>query len=141
MGFRLWPYSFYIWHRKCNHNRGFTLFEVLIALAVTGILLTALAPVFGRNFRETRTVESRLALSAAARSLLEALPARNDLSAGLVSGSSGAIRWTLEASPLSQGKGEQPTSWIPYKIVLNLKTKDGLGTRIETVRLAKKKTQ
>lgn len=119
--------------------QGFTLFEVVVGLAVTGLILTVLAPVFGRNFIETRTVESRLALSTAARSLLEALPARNDLAEGLVSGTNGIVRWTLEATPLPQGKEEQPSAWRPYKIILDLKTKDGLRTRLETVRLAKKK--
>ncbi|MFM7083662.1 MAG: prepilin-type N-terminal cleavage/methylation domain-containing protein [Hyphomicrobium sp.] len=137
----MWLYKRIFWRCGYQHVQGFTLFEVVIGLAVTGLILTVLAPVFGRNFIETQTVESRLALSTAARSLLEALPARNDLAAGLVSGTNGTIRWTLEATPLPQNKGEQPSAWIPYKIILNLKTKDGLGTRFETVRLAKKKKQ
>ena len=69
-------------------SAGFTLIEVLVALAVLAVSLTAIGSLVATNIRATRALDQRLALAATARAILTGLPDREEFA---VSNSSGEI--------------------------------------------------
>ena len=116
---------------------GFTLIEVLVALGVCGIVIAAIAPMVGMNALHARQSDSRLALIAAQRSVLDILPAREDLRAGTVSGSINGVRWRLQATAIPRDPRAPPYPWLAFRIAINLETADGLTGRVDTVRLGR----
>jgi prepilin-type N-terminal cleavage/methylation domain-containing protein len=117
---------------------GFTLIEVLVALAVCGALVAAMSPIFGWNIMQSRLAETRLSMAAAERSLLEALPDRDKLKAGSASGSLGDIVWHMNVSPIRAREGDIDTSWLPYRINVQMLAPDGMTGGFETIRLGRK---
>ena len=76
---------------------GFTLIEVLVAIAVLAVVLGAIGAVVGNTVRTIRSVDRRLPLLETAQSLIASLPARNALQPGTQSGTSGDFRWRIDA--------------------------------------------
>lgn len=122
-------------------NAGFTLIEVLVALALCGFVIAAMAPVFGNNLMQARRADERLALAAAQRNLLEILPGREELRTGTISGNLDAIRWTIDAAEVSVGDPAPGERWIPYRISALLVSPGGLTARFETLRLGRAPTR
>lgn len=97
--------------------RGFTLIEAVVALAILGLGLAALIPVFGdvldRNFRSSSQVM--------AASLAQSLTARLGADLALVPGTSrgsldNGYRWELAVAPY--GADEDRAAWpmAPYQV-------------------------
>ena len=58
---------------------GFTLIEVLVAIAVLAVVLGAIGAVVGTTVKSIRSVDRRLPLLETAQSLLAALPSREEI--------------------------------------------------------------
>ena len=121
---------------------GFTLLEALIALAAAGAIIAALAPPFGANARNARMSESRIALAAAERSLLDILPARDKLANGEARGVLNGVDWRMRVTSIPRviEEGQQQSPWSAYAIVVDFTTRDGLTSRLQTVRLGREET-
>jgi general secretion pathway protein I len=124
---------------------GFTLIEVLVAIAVLAVVLGAIGAVVGTTVRGIRSVDRRLPLLETAQSLLASLPAREALQPGTQSGASGEFRWRIDAVALGQtapdsAKTDAKTDakaakWMPLAITVRVQGSEGPPVRLDTVRL------
>jgi len=121
--------------RHCE--AGFTLLEVLVALAVVAISLAAIGSLVAGTIRSTRMLDERVALRETTRAVFTALPDRDQLAAGNVSGQIDDFRWRLDVLPFAAPfvDPSQPSPWIPQTVVLRVLSPSGQLLRIDTVRL------
>jgi general secretion pathway protein I len=136
--------------RPPRGTAGFTLIEVLVAIAVLAVVLGAIGAVVGNTVRTIRSVDRRLPLLETAQSLIASLPARNALQPGTQSGTSGEFRWRIDAVLLNSNvpdnnaaaalsaaaTGTPPkVSWTPLAITVRVQGSEGPPVRLDTVRL------
>jgi general secretion pathway protein I len=119
---------------------GFTIIEVLIALAVIAVCLSAIGAAVGVTSRGVRTLEQRVALVEVARSVAASLPPH---SAHAIVPGTGEIlghRWQVDLGPWVGGDVvEQPDSqWIPQAVTIRVRSPSGAVLALQTVRLQRK---
>jgi len=133
-----------ITHRRCLHTRaGFTLVEVLVALALVAISLTAIGAVVTTSSRGTRSLEQHLALVETARIVAATLPKSEQLTADGLSGEILGHRWRVDISPFFGGGIYQiaDSPWIPQTVVVRVRSPSGAVYGFETVRLQRRAVQ
>ncbi|MGY4318190.1 prepilin-type N-terminal cleavage/methylation domain-containing protein [Bradyrhizobium sp. JR3.5] len=82
-------------------DAGFTIIEVLVALALVAVSIVAIGAVMGVKTRGVRAMEQHVALMQAARTLMTVgIPPRAELQSGTSTGQAEGYRWTIEVSPL-----------------------------------------
>jgi general secretion pathway protein I len=121
-------------------SAGFTIIEVLIALAVIAVCLAAIGTVVGGTTRGVRSLEQRVALVEVARSVAASLPPR---SARAVAPGTGEIlghHWQVDVAPWAGGGVvEQPNSpWFPQTVTIHVQSPSGAVLALQTVRLQRK---
>jgi general secretion pathway protein I len=116
---------------------GFTLIEVVVALAVLAVSLTAIGSLVASNIRATRSLDQRLSLAATARAVLTGLPDREQLGLSASSGDLAGHRWRFDVLPFTADfvDPRQPTPWVPQAVVLRVQAPGGQVLRVDTVRL------
>jgi len=122
---------------RSRHSGGFSLIEVLFALAVVGLALGATAGVFG-NFGMGRALvdDADHALALAENTLAEA-GAGSSLAPGERAGRDGRFAWQLAVARIDDG--ETPATLRLYRLEAQVAWRDGLRERrvvLSTVRLA-----
>lgn len=119
---------------------GFTLIEVVVAIAVLAVVLGAIGGAVGTTVKGLRSVDRQLPLLETAQGLLAALPDRTALRPGAQSGTTGAVRWRIDIGPLdgvvARAGQPQSTKWIPLLVTVTVQGRDGPPVRLDTVRLA-----
>jgi general secretion pathway protein I len=141
--------------RPPRGTAGFTLIEVLVAIAVLAVVLGAIGAVVGNTVRTIHSVDRRLPLLETAQSLIASLPTRDALQPGTQSGTSGDFRWRIDAVLLNSdavllsnvpdnaaavlstaATGAPPkVSWVPLAITVRVQGGEGPPVRLDTVRL------
>jgi general secretion pathway protein I len=135
--------------RPPRGSSGFTLIEVLVAIAVLAVVLGAIGAVVGNTVRAIRSVDRRLPLLETAQSLIASLPTRDALQPGTQSGTSGEFRWRIDAVLLNRNvpeiaaaalstatTGAPPKgNWVPLAITVRVQGSEGPPVRLDTVRL------
>jgi general secretion pathway protein I len=124
--------------RQCLAGRaGFTLIEVLVAIALLALVLGAIGSLFGTTAKGVRVVDRQLPLLETAQNLLASLPERNALRPGTQSGATGDIRWWIDVAPLLDRAADTPasTKWMPLTVTVHVQGSDGPPVRLDTVRL------
>jgi general secretion pathway protein I len=135
--------------RRPAANAGFTLIEVLVAIAVLAVTLPAIGAVVATTVRSVRAVDRNLPLLETAQSLLVSLPDRGALRPGSQSGALGDLRWRIDvvafAMPLPSAALAGPASanataphlppWMPLAITIRVQGAEGPPLRLDTVRL------
>jgi general secretion pathway protein I len=118
-------------------NAGFTLIEVLVAIAVLAVVLGAIGAVVGNTVRAIRSVDRRLPLLETAQSLIAALPTRDALQPGTQTGTSGEFRWRIDAVLLNRNVPDdaKAAKWMPLAITVRVQGDEGPPLRLDTVRL------
>jgi len=116
---------------------GFTLIEVLVAIAVLAVVLGAIGAVVGNTVRAIRSVDRRLPLLETAQSLIASLPTREALKPGTQTGTSGEFRWRIDAVLLNRNVPEdtKAAKWMPLAITVRVQGSEGPPVRLDTVRL------
>ncbi|MDC7787290.1 prepilin-type N-terminal cleavage/methylation domain-containing protein [Rhodoplanes sp. TEM] len=127
--------------RERRRRRGFTLIEVLVALAVVAAALAAIGGVVAANARATRTVEARVALEQTARAVLAGLPPRRDLAAGGLDGELAGHRWRTEVRPLASDGVPAGSPWEAKDVIVTVRGPSGATLVLETVRLTRRPTE
>jgi general secretion pathway protein I len=121
-----------------SSERGFTLIEVLVALAVVATSLTAIGSLIGVTVRGVRSVGTHLALTETARGIMTGLPDRNDLVPGSFSGESAGYRWRVDVLPFAADFIDPDSAWVPQTVVVRVQSPSGPVLQLNTVRLRRK---
>lgn len=123
--------------RPPRGDAGFTLIEVLVAIAVLAVVLGAIGAVVGNTVRAIRSVDRRLPLLETAQSLIASLPTRDALKPGTQTGTSGEYRWRIDAVLLNRNVPDdaKAAKWMPLAITVRVQGSEGPPLRLDTVRL------
>lgn len=123
--------------RSERRDAGFTLVEVLVALAVVASGLAAIGALVASNGRTSRALSDRLLLVSAARTIMADL-GRPETCRGSRLGATGGVGWRADMLPrASSGAPDRPPPrWLPCEIVLRLVGPLGGTMELRTLRLA-----
>jgi general secretion pathway protein I len=130
--------------RSCSDGeRGFTLIEALVALAIIAAVLSSIGAVIATTVKGSRSIDQRLALTGAAGTLLAVLPARAVLKPGRQSGELAGHRWRIDVAPLNVAEREVPQTsrFVPMVVNMALQAPGGPAMQITTVRLVPRGTE
>ncbi|MBV8849653.1 MAG: prepilin-type N-terminal cleavage/methylation domain-containing protein [Methylobacteriaceae bacterium] len=119
-----------------RRNEGFTLIEVLVALVVVTISISALSQLMASNRRVAGALDTHLSLVETARGIETALPDRAML-AGNSAGESGDYRWAVFTRPFESNLVDRslPTPWIPQFVAIRVQSPQGVSVQVNTIRL------
>jgi general secretion pathway protein I len=120
---------------------GFTLIEVLVAITVVAMSLTAIGALTGVTTRGVRSLEQHVALVEAARTLAASLPSRTQLASGEITGDLYGNRWRMGVSPYFGGASAAASDspWVPETISIRVQSPSGATISLETIRLQRKR--
>jgi general secretion pathway protein I len=119
-------------------DAGFTIIEVLVALAVVAVGIVAIGSLMSTNARSVQKMEQHVALNEVARAVLATgIPARADLAPGTLTGELGDYRWQVDIGPLTGNAAPQPAdvAWVPELIEVRVRSPAGATLELHTVRL------
>ena len=121
-------------------SAGFTIIEVLIALAVIAVCLAAIGTVVGVTSRGVRSLEQRVALVEVARSVAASLPPHSERAVVPAAGEILGHRWQIDVAPWTGGGVvEQANSpWGPQTVTIHVQSPSGALLMLHTVRLQRK---
>ncbi|GKQ53477.1 prepilin-type N-terminal cleavage/methylation domain-containing protein [Bradyrhizobium sp. Ce-3] len=122
-----------------RRDAGFTIIEVLVALALVAVSIVAIGAVMGVKTRGVRAMEQHVALMQAVRTLMTVgIPPRAEMQPGASTGQAEGYRWTIDVSPLG-GDWTVPEGnnvpWVPELVRIRVKSPGGALSDIRTVRL------
>jgi general secretion pathway protein I len=123
---------------------GFTLIEVLIALALVAVSVVAIGSLMATNARGVRSLEQHVALTQATRMVMTAaIPSRAELRPGAVSGQTDDYRWSIDVTPLGGGwtVKDADVPWVPELVRVRVRSPSGAVSDIRTVRLMQRPSQ
>jgi general secretion pathway protein I len=128
---------------SCERDRavaGFTLIEVVVALALVAVALTAIGSLIATTIRGTRSIDQHLSLAETARAIEAALPGRDELKAGTSTGEMAGYRWRLDVLPFTASFVDPrlPSPWMPQTVVITVQAPGGPVLQINTVRLQRR---
>jgi general secretion pathway protein I len=122
-------------------SAGFTLIEVLVALAVVAASLAAIGSLIATSVRGARAVEQHVALVERTRAIMAALPRRDELAIGQAEGESAGYRWQIIVLPYPTGQTGAPSQWVPRMVVTTLRSRSGTAMQVHTVRLVRRPSE
>jgi prepilin-type N-terminal cleavage/methylation domain-containing protein len=141
---RLTIAKFGIRNSKLNIEMGFTLLEVVVAMAIVGLGVVTLLELFSLNLRlEARSAE-RTEATAYGRQLMDEVLIRREINEGRGKRSSNRNgRWNLTVEPSQESDSFSASQWDLEEITLDWVYGDGNGKRgvqmqMKTLRLLRK---
>jgi general secretion pathway protein I len=127
-----------------RRDAGFTIIEVLIALALVAVSIVAIGSLMATNVRGVRSLEQHVALMQTARTVMTTgIPPRAALHPGTQSGRIDDYRWTVDVRPL----GDEWTvpgadvDWVPELVRVRVTSPTGAVSDIRTVRLMQRPSE
>ena len=116
---------------------GFSLIEVLVALAIVSITLSSIGALVASTARGNRSIEAHLSTLETARAIMATIPDREQLAIGDRSGEMADHQWRIEVSPFALQKTDKRVSspWYPQSIVVSVRSPTGVTMQVSTVRL------
>ena len=131
--FRLTSFS------KARAADGFTLIEVVVTLAVIAVILTSIGSLVSAAVRGTHALDDHLVLVETARAIEAALPDRDALKVGTMSGVRDGQAWRVDVRPFAgQVDAQAQTQWLPLAVAITVQTPGGTSFSFSTVRLGRK---
>jgi general secretion pathway protein I len=118
---------------------GFTLIEVLVALTIVAVSLSAIGGLVATSVHGSRSLERHLTELELARGIATALPDRDQLLLGSQHGNIAGHHWRVDVAPFTGNvNAPQATPWVPQTIVTTVQAPSGGALQIETVRLQRR---
>jgi general secretion pathway protein I len=122
-----------------GQDAGFTILEVLIALAILAVSIVAIGSVMSTNSRGVTALENHIALVETAQTVLTTgIPARKDLALATKGGELRNYRWQVDVTPVG-GDWEPPddakVGWTPELVKVHVRSPTGAQLDLSTVRL------
>ena len=127
-----------------GRDAGFTIIEVLIALAVVAVSIVAIGSVMSTNVRGVRLLEQHVTLMQTARTVMTVgIPPRAELGPAELSGRIDGYKWTIDVGPLGEGWDVPGAdfAWIPALVKIRVRSASGAETDLRTVRLMRRPPQ
>ncbi|MFS8039324.1 prepilin-type N-terminal cleavage/methylation domain-containing protein [Xanthobacter sp. AM11] len=121
---------------RCGQS-GFTLVEVLVALAVAAAALGSIAALAGSNARASRVLERRVALLATAQAVETGIPGRDRLAPGRTDGDLAGYRWRMDVRGLAVDGMPRGGRWVPRDVLIRVRSPGGEMVVLQTVRLVR----
>jgi general secretion pathway protein I len=121
-----------------SRDAGFTIIEVLIALAVVAVSILAIGSVMSTNVRGVRLLEQHVTMMQTARSVMTTdIPPRAELGPGALSGQLNDYRWKIDVGPLGEDWAVPgaDAAWIPALVRIQVQSPSGAVSDLKTVRL------
>jgi len=127
-------------HHKSRGSAGFTLIEVLVALAVVAASVAAIGALVAVSMRGVQSIDQRLQFRETLRALVTSLPDRRDLDAGSATGVSAGFRWRLDIAPFVATfvDPQAQAPWQPAAVVITVQSPTGQQIQINTIRLRRR---
>jgi general secretion pathway protein I len=123
---------------KCT-TAGFTLIEALVALAIVASSLASIGALIATTGRGARSIERHLGQLETARAIMAALPDRDQLGVGNLSGETAGHRWRVDVAPFNATNlGVRQPAWEPRMVVVTVQSPAGGALQINTVRLQRR---
>jgi len=121
-------------------SAGFTIIEVLIALAVVAASLAAIGSLIATSVRGARALEQHVALVRTARAIITGLPRRDELAPGSLAGDLAGYRWRVDVAPFAAGAVDATSgvAWEPQAVVVTVRSPSGALLQLNTVRLRRR---
>ena len=111
-----------------GHDAGFTIIEVLVALAVVAVSVVAIGSVMSTNVRGVRSLEQHVTLMQTVRSVMAAeVPPRAEIGIGTWSGRTNDHQWKIDVGPMGDewsAAGEN-AAWIPALVRIQVRSQIG----------------
>lgn len=121
---------------------GFTLIEVLVALAVVAISLSAIGSLIAVTVRGVRSIGGHMTLIETTRAIVTGLPDRDQLQLGSFSGETAGHRWRVDVLPFQANFIDpRATDWMPQTIVVRVQSPTGPILQVNSVQLRRMPVQ
>jgi general secretion pathway protein I len=127
-----------------RRTSGFTIIEVLVALAVVAVSIVAIGSVMSTNVRGVRSLEQHVTLMQAVRSVMATeLPSHAKIGVGTWSGRTNDHQWRIDVGPMSEewDASGSDLPWIPALVRIQVRSPSGAVADLRTVRLMHGSTQ
>jgi general secretion pathway protein I len=122
-----------------RHDAGFTILEVLIALAVVAATIVSVGHVMATNTRGVGKLEEHLVLMQTAQAVLAtAIPPRKELTEGRRFGELRNYRWQVDIGPVGGFVADNEIPWSPELVKVRVRSPSGTTIELSTVRLMRK---
>jgi len=125
---------------RSGNRAGFTLIEVLVALAVVAVSLVAIGELVSVSMRGTESIERRAAFRQTLRAIVTLLPDRRVLAPGSTNGNTSGYGWRRDVAPYASALVDPraPTPWEPEALEFTVRSPSGQILRIDTIRLRRR---
>ena len=136
-----------------RRTAGFALLEVLVAVAVAAVLMTALMKAFATTWSGIATVRQEVEAMLVARAVLSATGSRGNLADTTQDGVIGTYKWALTveqvptpgifptgsnaAAAANSANAENPSPWKLYRILIVITALNGRRSNLDTFRLGR----
>ena len=119
---------------------GFTLIEAVVALAIVAVALGSIGALIASSARGNHSIEARLTRLETARAIMTALPSREELVPGTLSGQIAGHPWRVDVLPFAAQDLDAPgrLQWTPRAVVITVKSPSGASMEINTIRLQRR---
>ena len=126
--------------REPQSTAGFTLLEVLVALAVLAVSVTSIASLIAANMRSTRALDAHLALISAARAIEAGLPGPAQAVSSPLIGRIDGYTWRVDYQPFFGGgvpvRRSAPS--VPQTVTITVVAPTGARFQLETIQLRRR---
>ena len=128
---------------RCERDAGFTLIEVVVALAVIAVVLVSIGSLVGASVRGSHALDEHLALVETARALEADLADRNALKTGTVAGETAGLRWRVDIAPFVNPAVDPRVTlpWEPVTETIAVRAPGGTAMSVTTLRLRRREPQ
>ena len=127
-----------------GRTAGFTIIEVLVALAVVAVSIVAIGSVMSTNVHGVRSLEQHVTLMQAVRSVMASeIPSHEKIGFGTSSGRTNDHQWRIDVGPMGDEWSAAGTeiAWVPALVRIQVRSPSGAVTDIRTVRLVHRPEQ
>jgi general secretion pathway protein I len=124
--------------RRRRGSAGFTLLEVLVAVVILALSLSALMSAFGTGVRGLSTIDNHLRARLLAQSLLAEWSQHRALRPGQIRGSSDRFAWAISVTPLDEISGaalSRGDQWKLHELKVAVSWSPGRQVELSTLRI------